>query len=112
MDENDVLRQIAESNEASYYGASSYGTNAGGSSGGGWLDQLAAVGTGYLSRRIDVDIQRRMAATGTVQRAGTQRSIFSSPGAGITTPAGGLNMAVVAPLALLGVAALVLLLRR
>ena len=48
---------------------------AGSGGGGGWLGALQTLGTGYLSRRIDIDLQGRLQQQGTAQLRGDQRPI-------------------------------------
>ena len=44
-------------------------------SGTGFFGALQTIGTGYLSRRIDIDLQSRVMQQGTAQLRGDQRAI-------------------------------------
>ena len=70
----DQIRSMADAGDASYTAPM---TTAGSSSGGGGslFGQLQALGVGYLSRRIDVDVQSRVQQPGTAQvRGGMQQN--------------------------------------
>ena len=90
------------------------GAGYGGSS--GFFQSLTALGTGYLSKRLDVDVQRRVqGAQPAPSQAGTGPYV-SYRGGGVNEPAGsmsisGLNLAGILPWVLLGVAAFVVLRR-
>lgn len=54
---------------------------------GGALQQLGALGMGYLSRRADVDIQQRIQRTGGANVRGDQAPITTPVGANVTQAA-------------------------
>lgn len=67
--------------------------------------QLGAIGSGYLSRRLDVDIVKRLQTVGTVGLSGDQRALTSTPQPGLFVSNNGtvgVNMQQLFPLLLIG----------
>lgn len=69
-DITDQIRAMAEAGSSQYAAPMQSA-----SSEGGFFGALQTLGTGYLSRRIDIDLQSRVMQPGTAQLRGNQRPI-------------------------------------
>lgn len=80
----------------------------------GALQTLTALGTGYLSKRMDVDLTKRVYGTQSFPRLGTTQNPIGGYGTVVRTPQGQsvaqVNLSMVLPL--VGVALVVFLLAR
>jgi len=86
----------------------------GGTSGGteytsGLLQSLTALGTGYMARRLDIDLQNRIVGSQPIPRLGSTQNPIPGYGGIVRTPQGQqvaqINMSAVMPLLIVGLVA-------
>lgn len=107
MDElADQIRAMAEAGDAQYRAPMQ---SAGGGGGSGFFGALQTLGTGYLSRRIDIDLQSRVMQPGTAQLRGGNTAAINQTVSG--NMLAGVSNNTMLVLGVVAVAALVLIVK-